>query len=248
MTLPSPDQILTWLDQHNGAITALATFALALVTVFVWRANQRLVRANTKATRAAERAAKAAEDEAKASREAMELDWRPVLTFNRTRESGSPVGMLAPEVSKFGEQHDAEFVNLTGNPTGYTALMERLWRIGQTFTVIEPFIVVEQDVLPSEAQYAAMVQCPETWCAGLHHDMYGNERWSMGLMKFSAMLLADVRPMALGSHDRMWYSLDLAIYMAIGFPRTGPPHLHGPAGRHLHHEMEQGWERAQPAS
>jgi hypothetical protein len=81
------DQVFGWLDQHNGTVTAIATAVLALVTIALAILNQRLLKASTKATEAAQRAAKAGEDEAKASREAMELDWRPVLTFHHATET-----------------------------------------------------------------------------------------------------------------------------------------------------------------
>ncbi len=80
------DQVFGWLDQHNGAVTALATAALALLTAVLALLNRGLLRATAKATDAAVRAAKAAEDEAKASREAIELDWRPLLTFHHATE------------------------------------------------------------------------------------------------------------------------------------------------------------------
>jgi len=35
--------------------------------------------------------------------------------------------------------------------------------------------------------------------------------------------------------NRSWRRVDLAVYGVIG----GEPHLHGPAGRHLHLEMNQ---------
>lgn len=76
------DEVFSWLDQHNGAVTATATVALALLTAVLALLNRGLLRATAKATNAAVRAAEAAEDEAKASRESIELDWRPVLTFH----------------------------------------------------------------------------------------------------------------------------------------------------------------------
>jgi hypothetical protein len=57
--------------------------------------NRGLLRASAKSTDAAVRAAKAAEDEAKASREAMERDWRPVLSFDRTMRYGGGIAMAS---------------------------------------------------------------------------------------------------------------------------------------------------------
>lgn len=54
----------------------------------------------------------------------------------------------------------------------------------------EEFYIVEQDIVPDAQQFTDMVACPREWCAGLHVTNYGPEQWSLGLMKFSARLLA----------------------------------------------------------
>jgi len=38
--------------------------------------------------------------------------------------------------------------------------------------------------------------------------------------------------------DRSWYRVDLAVEGVIGQAGFPEPHLHGPAGRHLHGEQE----------
>jgi hypothetical protein len=71
----------------------VATAALAALTgVLAWE-NRTLLKASAAATEATERAAKAAEDQATASAEALQLDWRPILTFHHTTQSGSTIPM-----------------------------------------------------------------------------------------------------------------------------------------------------------
>jgi hypothetical protein len=183
-------------------------------------------------------------------------------------------GGLAPETKAWGEEHRAEFVDLTGDDEGYFKLLTRLWNAGQEF------YLVEQDIVPDPQQFTDMVACPQEWCAGIHKlHADAPETWSLGLMKFSAALLkrhfsplytgneepdgAELLAQVIGS-DRHWYKVDLALFTVIGqaTTRRGPdinahlvgvealdalrpdgtlePHLHGPAARHLHHEMERG--------
>jgi hypothetical protein len=70
---PGWGQIGDWLDHHNGLITALATVALAALTAMLALENRRLLQASTRATDATERA--------------LDLDWRPVLTFDHVTSS-----------------------------------------------------------------------------------------------------------------------------------------------------------------
>ncbi len=166
-------------------------------------------------------------------------------------------GRLADETKAWGDEHHAQFVDLTGQPFGYADLIEQLWRDGVGF------YVVEQDVVPSDEQFTEMVACQEEWCAGVHklHDDAA-EVWSLGCMKFSDRLLArhfdllytgddenpdgadclarrleltgmDGKPM--GS-DRSWYRVDLALQGVVRQGGFAEPHLHGPAGRHLHRD------------
>jgi hypothetical protein len=69
---------MTWLDQHNGLVTALATVALAALTAVLAIENRRLLLASADATAATKRA--------------LDLDWRPVLTFHHATETSTITG------------------------------------------------------------------------------------------------------------------------------------------------------------
>jgi hypothetical protein len=199
-----------------------------------------------------------------------DYDWHDMGTY-RVRQLRIVIpfvrGGLAPETKAWGEEHRAEFVDLTGDDEGYFKLMTQLWNAGQEF------YLVEQDVVPDPQQFTDIVACPQEWCAGVHKlHADAPETWSMGLMKFSDKLLArhfsalytgeDDRPdgaemlaQVIGT-DRHWYRVDLALLTVIGHAtvRRAPdinahlvgiealpaatPHLHGPAARDLHHEMK----------
>ena len=94
-------------------------------------------------------------------------------------------GGLADETKAWGEEHRAEFVDLTGDDEGYFRLVTRLWSEGSEFTL------VEQDMLPAAEQFAEMTACPREWCAGTHrlNTAPATEQWNMGLMKFGTALL-----------------------------------------------------------
>jgi hypothetical protein len=92
------DQIFSWTEQHNGLITALATAALALLTAILALENRSLLKASSAATEATKRAAKAAEDQATATAEALQLDWRPILTLHHTTQLSSVMPMSFPVV------------------------------------------------------------------------------------------------------------------------------------------------------
>jgi len=115
------------------------------------------------------------------------------------------------------------------------------------------FVICEQDIAPTAAQYRELLLCGEEWCAGLHrlHDD-APQVWSLGLMRFSSRLLRrrfslmqDGRTAPDGveeitkrlGDDRSWYRVDLAVQGVIGQAGFKEPHLHPGPARHLHHEM-----------
>jgi hypothetical protein len=92
LSVPSWSQVFAWIEQHNGLITAVATAALAALTAVLALENRTLLKASAAATEATKRAARAAEDQATASAEALQLDWRPVLTFHHSTETHTITG------------------------------------------------------------------------------------------------------------------------------------------------------------
>lgn len=155
---------------------------------------------------------------------------------------------LADETRAFGEEHKAEFVDLTGKPHGYFELIARLWSERKGFAILE------QDIVPADGVWSEMTCCPEPWCAGLHklHDN-APEVWSLGFMRFRSELLvrhyaqletgtfapdgAELLAEVLGE-NRSWKRVDLAVYTVLGMGGFTTPHLHGPVGRHLSKVMD----------
>ena len=139
--------------------------------------------------------------------------------------------MLADETRIFGEGHQAGFENVGGDDEAYFRLMTRLW------SERHAFVIVEQDILPDEEQFASMLTCPEPWCAGVHklHDE-ADEFWSLGCMRFGAALMR--QPLFIDSNHRRWQQVDLALYKLLSARGLFEPHLHRPHGRNLHLEMQ----------
>jgi hypothetical protein len=111
-------------------------------------------------------------------------------------------------------------VDLTCDQHGYFNLFVSYWNQRRSF------IVLEQDVLPTEEQFASMPACGEPWCTGTHVLFDGApEIWSLGLMKFLAALTkrhfeqavsgsdepegAEMLAQVLGV-DKSWCRVDLA--------------------------------------
>ena len=100
----SSSDVVSWLDVHNGAITALATIALAALTaLLVWLNRQLLgaasasanaaheaAEATQKAANAALTEAQATEKAANAAQLALELDYRPVIVITNSFGQGNP--------------------------------------------------------------------------------------------------------------------------------------------------------------
>ncbi len=152
-------------------------------------------------------------------------------------------GKLHDETRSFAESVGAEFHDLTNDAHGYFQLIFDLWTKG------EPFVLIEQDILPNDQQFSSMVACPEPWCAGVHKLRDdAPEIWSMGLMKFGADVLSQrysqlytgeveadgAQQLANRLGENRHYSrVDLALYGVLGQGGFEKPHLHGPAGRHI---------------
>lgn len=92
-------------------------------------------------------------------------------------------GMLEPETAAFGQRHDARFVDLTDDPTGYWRLFARLWETQQ------PFAICEHDIVPTDAQYRELRECAAAWCA-FGYERLGAVTYSLGFTKFDPASLA----------------------------------------------------------
>ena len=65
---------------------------------------------------------------------------------------------------------DAELVDVSGSPTAYHVLLERLWADQQDF------MLVEHDNVIAPGTVAALEACPWEWCACPHTPL--SERWA----------------------------------------------------------------------
>jgi hypothetical protein len=154
------------------------------------------------------------------------------------------VGGLAPETRALAEQQNAELIDVTGDETGYWALLRHVWAAG------EGFITCEQDVLPTAAQLEALANCTEAWCTSAYpyafntHDgvkVYEASTFSLGSAKFSTALLAkepDLFSVGRLAQPVRWISIDGAFGDALS-DRGNSPHRHA-AVRHLRAEAMLG--------
>lgn len=76
-----------------------------------------------------------------------------------------------------------ELVNLDpGDSGGYARLLDRLWRCGLTF------VVVEHDMAPTPAQLREIRDCPHPWCTVRYRKGAVHIHDELGVAKFSAQL------------------------------------------------------------
>lgn len=153
-------------------------------------------------------------------------------------------GGLAPPVRELGRELGAEFVDMTGNDTGYHALLARLWAKG------EGFVTMEQDVLPTVEQLDDLANCTEAFCTsaypyavnyddGVH--VFEASIFSLGCAAFSTALLAqepDLFSVGRLAAPVFWGSIDGALGDALS-DRGHRPHRHA-AVRHLRVEAMLG--------
>lgn len=116
-----------------------------------------------------------------------------------------------PEVEAAAPGH-AEWFDVSADADAYWRLMCELWADG------ESVIVVEHDVVMSEAILRALTECPEPWCVHPYDSMCHKqcqEVWAnmLGCTRFRAELMAEL-PQALSSippEQRDWHYLCDAI-------------------------------------
>lgn len=125
-------------------------------------------------------------------------------------------------------------VDLTGSDTAYTELMQKLWRAGESFAI------VEHDIVPWRGALAELDDCDEPWCA-FEYPFGKGAITGLGCTRFRDILLTGY-PTAVDDtliehhevHPRgHWCSLDGRLSHALH--RLGArKHVHTPLVGHLH--------------
>jgi hypothetical protein len=144
---------------------------------------------------------------------------------------------LRPEVRDLGERLTARFVHMP-RLTSYWDLLDELW-------TAESFIVLEEDVLPTEDLIRNMWNCAEPWCSGTFGRWYGPElgpghvlrsdSW-LGCVKFGAIrrIVPDALSRAADHYPkREFWDLCRGIDSVLADEERLSPHLHFPPLLHL---------------
>lgn len=138
----------------------------------------------------------------------------------------------------------ADFVDVSSDDEAYWCLLADLWAAGESFTV------VEHDIVVNETALASLSECESPWCA-CAYPYKGVWLAGMGCTKFSASLMAAFptaveRAGALSDpwHPRKhWCSLDMFLQVTLneaGYRRCDVhPHVdHLKPGRSSHGCLE----------
>lgn len=85
--------------------------------------------------------------------------------------------------------YDFSLVDVSDSDESYWSLLAGLWRSGESFTIVEHDVIVEEDSI------AGLDECPEQWCA--FAVRYGSgQHVGLGCVKFTAAFCAG-RPRAM---------------------------------------------------
>jgi hypothetical protein len=128
--------------------------------------------------------------------------------------------------------------DVSGRDTAYTELLQKLWRHGETLTI------VEHDIVPRAGAMAELEACERPWCAftypltlargGILHAGLGCVRFSAALLEHYPTAVDDT----LAEHTEVhptghWCALDHRLARAL--TRLGAAqHVHTPPVGHLH--------------
>src|SRR5258708_29468904 len=141
--------------------------------------------------------------------------------------------MLRPETREALEGA-ATLVEIGRSSTAYWRLFCDLWSEG------ERFMIVEQDVVPTDEQLGRLEFCPYDWCV-FPHWCGGSYAYGLGCVRFSAGLMRR-HPDAmeriaqndqLGVEPGYWPRMDSFVAMALSTAGARQHHHHPPVV-HLH--------------
>ena len=124
-----------------------------------------------------------------------------------------------------GEKFCARFVLMTTD-TSYWELFEELW------AAEDDFVVVEQDVVPTDELIQSMWECREPWCS--------TELGQLGCVKFGSIRQQIPDLMARASKKVPSHSFELVdsgLTLVLVSELGLSPHLHHPSPIHMHPPM-----------
>lgn len=147
-----------------------------------------------------------------------------------------PYATLAPETRAALEADgiDAEYVFVGGEGTAYHDLMERTWRDGA------PFAVVEQDIVVRPGLIAEFEACGAQWCVAPYYK--GDALiTALGCVRFGSELVASgmgvwdaVNSLPFdGTARRYWGRLDTRLRVVLEQRYGLAMHVHWPTVAHL---------------
>lgn len=123
--------------------------------------------------------------------------------------------------------------NVGDSDTAYFDLLSRLW------SEREPFIVVEHDIIVTEAAIAGLIECPQPWCS-CPYPWYNSTLTGLGCTKFDLSIMQDfpslfdeVAKIHTDMHPaKHWCSIDGRIRQYMGQHQRND-HLHDTPVGHL---------------
>lgn len=147
-----------------------------------------------------------------------------------------PRTRILPETRAALENSGYEWTGaaVSGTDTAYTELLQKLWRAGETFAI------VEHDVVPWRGALEQLDECPEAWCSFIYpfgdgmHAGLGCARFRSALLAAHPTAVDDTLAERTETHPAgHWCSLDDRLSRAL--TRAGAvKHVHAPAVGHLH--------------
>lgn len=143
-------------------------------------------------------------------------------------------GRLRPDVlwALQASGHDFEPFDVSESDTAYYELLSYLWRIGESFAIVEHDIVVNPGTL------ASFDDCGHEWCAAKYPYLRGTY-WGLGCTRFRAPLLQrfpdlmdEVLAYEAPKHSQgHWCTLDMAVTASLrGHGIAWPHQEHGEVG------------------
>lgn len=141
---------------------------------------------------------------------------------DRVRPPGKGPG-LQPETERWALTHGFEMHDVSGSDIAYWSLLCELWRGG------ESFILMEDDMLPTEAAYRSLRYCRlRDWCV-CPYRVNGMADGALGFARYSAALIRRY-PDAMDGippDKRWWLTLDGNVTVSLVQRLRHPgPHIH----------------------
>lgn len=121
-----------------------------------------------------------------------------------------------------------DLILATGSDYQYGRTLYDAWAQG------EPFINLEQDVVPWPGAIRELWECDHLWCTFMYPIGHsGKLQKALGVVKFSQFLIESFPDANLGWNETPWNALDAQVYGALQVDRQCHPHMHSPAVAHL---------------